>query len=192
MISQPIEQKQYTRQEYLDFEVTSEERHEYIDGEIRKMVGSTPNHGRIVLNFGSILNFGFKGKGYSVFVTDQRLWIPEKNTYTYPDVMVIQGEIQLQAGRKDTITNPCLIAEVLSHSTENYDKNEKFKFYRSIPSFQEYVLIDQYSPRIEHYRKTDTNQWLFTEYQGLDSILTLGGGGMTISWADIYDQVTFK
>ncbi len=192
MISQPIAQKKYTHQEYLDFEVTSEERHEYINGEIRKMAGGTPNHGRIVLNFGSILNFSLRGKGYSVFVTDQRVWIPEKNIYTYPDLMIIEGEIQLQEGRKDTITNPYLIAEVLSNSTQSYDRNDKFKFYRSIPSFQEYVLIDQYSPQVEHYRKTDTNQWLFTEYQGLNSILTLGVGGMTIALADIYNQVTFE
>ena len=192
MISQPIKQKKYTRQDYLDFEVTSEERHEYIDGEIRKMVGGTPNHNRIIGNIFLSFKLALKGKKYDIFLSEQRLWIPEKNIYTYPDLMIIQGEIQLQAGQKDTITNPCLITEVLSNSTQSYDRNEKFKFYRSLPSFQEYVLIDQYSPQVEHYRKTDTNQWLFTEYQGLDSILTLGVGAMTIPLADIYDQVTFE
>ncbi|MDR9402183.1 MAG: Uma2 family endonuclease [Halothece sp. Uz-M2-17] len=192
MISQPIKQKKYTRQDYLDFEVTSEERHEYVDGEIRKMVGGTPNHNRIIGNIFLSFKLALKGKKYDIFLSEQRLWIPEKNIYTYPDLMIIQGEIQLQAGRKDTITNPCLITEVLSNSTQSYDRNEKFKFYRSLPSFQEYVLIDQYSPQVEHYRKTDTNQWLFTEYQGLDSILTLGVGAMTIPLADIYEQVTFE
>jgi len=191
MISQTVEEKKYTRQEYLDFEVNSQERHEYIDGEVRKMTGGTPNHGKIVLNFGSILNFAMKGKDYDVFVTDQRLWIPEKNIYTYPDIMIIQGELQFQEGRKDTLMNPCLIGEVLSNSTQGYDKDEKFQAYRSIPSFQEYVLIDQYSPQIEHYRKTDRHQWLFTEYQGLDSILSLAIDGMTIPLADIYDKVRF-
>lgn len=189
MISQTVEQKKYTPQEYLDFEVNSQEKHEYIDGEIRKMVGGTPNHNTILLNLGSILNFALKGKAARIFVTDQRLWLPEKNIYTYPDIMIIQGELQLQEGRKDTLMNPCLIGEVLSKSTQDYDTSDKFKAYRTIPSFKEYVLIDQYEPHIQHYRKTDTNQWLFTEYQGLDSILPLSIDGMTIPLADIYDKI---
>jgi len=88
--------------------------------------------------------------------------------------------------------NPCLIAEVLSSSTQGYDKDEKFKAYRTVPSLQEYVLIDQYSPQIEHYRKTDPNQWLFTEYSGLEAMLTLRVGNLTIPLADIYDRVNFN
>jgi len=192
MVSQPVEQKKYTRQEYLDFEVNSPERHEYLDGEIRPMVGGTPNHNRIIGNTYFAFKLALQGSKYDIFFSEQRLWIPEKNIYTYPDLMVIQGELQLQEGRKDTITNLRLITEVLSNSTKDYDKNEKFKAYRSLSSFQEYVLIDQYSPQIEHYRKTDTNQWLFTEYQGLDYILTLAVGKITIPLANIYDQVTFE
>ncbi len=192
MVSQPVEQKKYTRQEYLDFEVNSPERHEYLDGEIRPMVGGTPNHNRIIGNTYFAFKLALQGSKYDIFFSEQRLWIPEKNIYTYPDLMVIQGELQLQEGRKDTVTNPCLITEVLSNSTKDYDKNEKFKAYRSLSSFQEYVLIDQYSPQIEHYRKTDTNQWLFTEYLGLNSILTLAVGKITIPLANIYDQVTFE
>lgn len=191
MISQTVEEKKYTRQEYLDFEVNSQEKHEYIDGEVRKMASETPNHNLILGEVCFACNLALKGKDYDIFVSDQRLWIPEKNIYTYPDIMIIQGELQFQEGRKDTLMNPCLIGEVLSNSTQGYDKDEKFQAYRSIPSFQEYVLIDQYSPQIEHYRKTDRHQWLFTEYQGLDSILTLAIDGMTIPLADIYDKVRF-
>lgn len=191
MISQTVEEKKYTRQEYLDFEVNSQEKHEYIDGEVRKMASETPNHNLILGEVCFACNLALKGKDYDVFLSVQRLWIPEKNIYTYPDIMIIQGELQFQEGRKDTLMNPCLIGEVLSNSTQGYDKDEKFQAYRSIPSFQEYVLIDQYSPQIEHYRKTDRHQWLFTEYQGLDSILTLAIDGMTIPLADIYDKVRF-
>ena len=191
MISQTVEEKKYTRQEYLDFEVNSQEKHEYIDGEVRKMASETPNHNLILGEVCFACNLALKGKDYDVFLSDQRLWIPEKNIYTYPDIMIIRGELQFQEGRKDTLMNPCLIGEVLSNSTQGYDKDEKFQAYRSIPSFQEYVLIDQYSPQIEHYRKTDRHQWLFTEYQGLDSILTLAIDGMTIPLADIYDKVRF-
>ena len=126
MILQVEAQQIYTLEEYLDFEVNSSERHEYINGEIRLMTGGTPNHNQIALNLSGTLNFALKRQPYRVFVTDQRLWIPEKRLYTYPDIIVIQGDIQLQEGRKDTITNPLIIAEVLSASTRNYDKDEKF------------------------------------------------------------------
>ena len=112
MIAQAEEKEYYTPEEYLEFEVNSEERHEYINGEVICVAGGTPNHSRITLDFGSVLNFRLKRQPYDVFVTDQRLWIPKKRIYTYPDVMVVQGELQLQEGRKDTITNPLIIVEV--------------------------------------------------------------------------------
>lgn len=114
MIMQAKEKKVYTPEEYLEFEVNSEERHEYINGEIVLMTGGTPNHNQIAGNFYAALNFALKRQPYRVFVTDQRLSIPHKRIYTYPGVMVVQGELQLQQGRRDTITNPLMIAEVLS------------------------------------------------------------------------------
>lgn len=189
---QAIEQRLYTPQEYLELEINSEERHEYLDGEIVPMVGGMPNHNRIVLNFGAALNFALKRQPYDVFVTDQRLWIPQKRIYTYPDVMVVQGELQLQEGRKDTITNPVIIAEVLSNSTEAYDRSKKFAAYRTIPTFQEYLLIDQYSMHVERYYKTDPNQWIFSEYDGEEIILALKTVSFEISLADLYDKVDFE
>ncbi|MFP4133467.1 MAG: Uma2 family endonuclease [Halothece sp.] len=192
MISQPLEKKQYTAQEYLELEVNSEQRHEFVNGEIIPMAGGTPNHNRIIGNFYMGFRLGSQGKNYDIFVSDLRLHIPEKQIYTYPDIMIVEGELGLLSERNDTILNPCFIAEVLSTSTQGYDKDEKFQAYRTIPSFREYVLIDQYSPHIEHYRKTDTNQWLFTEYQGLSSILPLATAEITIPLADIYDKVTLE
>ncbi|KEI66972.1 hypothetical protein A19Y_2002 [Planktothrix agardhii NIVA-CYA 126/8] len=137
MILQVEQKNVYSLEEYLDFEVNSSERHEYIEGEIRPMTGGTPNHNQITGNLSATLNFALKRQPYRVFVTDQRLWIPKKRLYTYPDIMVIQGDIQLQEGRKDTITNPLILVEVLSASTRNYDKDEKFAAYRTLPTFQE-------------------------------------------------------
>jgi len=191
MILQVEAQQIYTLEEYLDFEVNSSERHEYINGEIRLMTGGTPNHNQIALNLSGTLNFTLKRQPYRVFVTDQRLWIPEKRLYTYPDTMVIQGDIQLQEGRKDTITNPLIIAEVLSASTRNYDKDEKFAAYRTIPTFQEYLLIDQYSIHIEHYYKTDDKHWIFMEYNNSNENLVLNSISFEISVADIYDKIDF-
>lgn len=188
---QAQEKQTYTPEEYLALELTSEERHEYIDGDIVPMVGGMPNHNRIVSNFYAALNFALKRKPYDVFVTDQRLWIPKRRIYTYPDVMVVQGALQLQEGRRDTLTNPVMIAEVLSESTQAYDQGEKFKAYRTIPGFQEYVLIDQYSLHIEQYTKTEPRHWLFSEYDGKEALLQLASLPFEISLADIYDKVDF-
>jgi Uma2 family endonuclease len=192
MIMQAEEKKNYTPEEYLELEANSEERHEYIDGEIVLMPGGMPNHNRITGNFYAALNFALKRKPYDVFVTDQRLWIPRKCIYTYPDVMIIQGELQLQEGRKDTITNPMIIAEVLSNSTKAYDKDEKFRAYRTISSFQEYVLIDQYSLHVEQYYKTEPRKWIFSEYDGAEAILSLNSVPFEIALADLYDKVAFE
>ena len=191
MIMQAEEKKYYTPEEYLELEVNAQERHEYIDGEIALMVGGMPNHNLIIGNLNAALNFALKRQPYFVFVTDQRLWIPKRRIYTYPDVMVVQGALQLQEGRKDTITNPVMIAEVLSESTQAYDQGEKFKAYRTIPSFQEYVLIDQYSMHVEQYYKTEPQQWIFSEYDGEASILALNTVPFEISLADLYDKVDF-
>lgn len=160
MVMQANEKKNYTSEEYLELELNSEQRHEYINGEIIPMTGGTPNHNQIAGNFYAALNFALKRQPYRVFVTDQRLWIPKKRIYTYPDVMVVRGELQLQEGRRDTLINPFIIAEVLSAATRSYDKDEKFLAYRTIPTFQEYLLIDQYKVHIEHFLKQIINAGL--------------------------------
>lgn len=128
-------QKTYTAEEYLESEILSEERHEYLNGEIKLIVGGTPNHKDIVSNLLIMLKLTLKGKPYRTFITDQRLWIPNRNIYTYPDIMVLPSPIQLQEKRTDTVVNPCLIAEVLSKSTKDYDRSEKFLAYRTIETF---------------------------------------------------------
>lgn len=182
----------YTPEEYLEFEINSPERHEYINGEIIPMTGGLPNHNRLVLNLASALNFALRQQAYDVFVTDQRLWIPKQRIHTYPDIMVVEGSLQLQTGRRDTITNPLLIVEVLSKSTQTYDQGNKFKFYRTIPSFQEYILIDQYSIHVEQYYKTESNQWIFSEKDGEESILKFSKIPFEIVLADIYNKVDFE
>jgi Uma2 family endonuclease len=192
MIIQAEEQKIYTPKEYLEFEINSEERHEFINGEIVLMTGGTPNHNQIALNLSGALNFALKRQPYRVFVTDQRLWIPRKRIYTYPDVMVVQGELQLQEGRQDTITNPLIIAEVLSKSTRSHDKDAKFAAYRTIPSFHEYLLIDQYTMHIEHYFKNDRKRWTFYEYDDANDIVNLNSFSFQITLEEIYDKVEFE
>ena len=188
---QAVEKRTYTPEEYLEFEVTSEERHEYDNGEIRLMTGGTPNHNDIVSNLLIILKLALRGQPYRTFITDQRLWLPERNLYTYPDIMVVKQPIQLQEGRTDTVMNPCLIAEVLSRSTKDYDRSEKFLTYRTIETFQEYLLIDQYQIHVEHYVKQSTNQWLLSEYSDREVTLNLNAIDLQLKIADLYEDVDF-
>ncbi|MDZ7958127.1 MAG: Uma2 family endonuclease [Aulosira sp. DedQUE10] len=185
-------QQYYSPEEYLELEVNSEERHEYIDGQIIPMTGGTPNHNQIALNFSGAVNFTLKRQPYRVFVTDQRLWIPNRRIHTYPDVMIVKAPLEYEEGRRDTLINPVFIAEVLSKSTKSYDRDEKFAAYRTIPSFQEYVLIDQYKMHVEQYFKTENNKWIFSEYEDGDVILSLAAVSFQITLADIYDNVDFN
>jgi Uma2 family endonuclease len=186
------EKKIYTPEEYLEFEVNSDTRHEYIDGEIIPMTGGTPEHNEIASILNAALRVALKGKPYSIFVADQRLWIPDHNLYTYPDVMVVPRPFQRQQGQTDTIINPVMIAEVLSKSTKSYDRDEKFSAYRTIPTFQEYLLIDQYTSHVDQYFKTGSHQWIFTEYNDMESSISLSSIPSEIRLADLYESVEFE
>lgn len=183
--------KTYTPAEYLEIEISSDTRNEYHNGEIITMTGGTPEHNDIAGNLYILLKLALKNKNYRTFYVDQRLWIPAAKIYAYPDVMVLPKPIELQSGRKDTVINPCLIAEVLSKSTQNFDRGDKFAAYRSIPTFQEYLLIDQYRIHVEHYVKTSVNQWIFSEYDDVNISLSLGLWDFSIQIADIYENIDF-
>lgn len=186
-------QKQYTTpEEYLALEEAAESKSEYRDGEIVPMTGGTTNHNRIILSFCIYLGLALRGTSYEIFTGDVRLWIPRSRTYTYPDVMVIQGEPVYHENRKDTITNPVLIVEVLSKSTKNYDRGDKFEFYRSIPELQEYIMVDQYRFKVEHFAKTSEGKWVLTEYDSADSVLALSSPDFQIPLRDIYERVNFE
>jgi len=182
-------QRTYTDEEYLEFELTSEERHEYANGEIRLMTGGTPNHNDIAGNLYVLLKLALKGKSYRTFYADQRLWIPDRNLYTYPDVMVVEKPLQLQTGRTDTIINPVMIAEVLSKSMQDYDRGEKFVSYRTIDSFREYLLIDQYNIHVEHYIKTAAHQWLLSEYEDPTITISFQAFEFQIQIAELYENL---
>jgi Uma2 family endonuclease len=182
----------YTPEEYLELEIASETRNEYRNGEIIPMTGGTPNHNDLASNLLVSVKTALRGKPYRVFITDQRLWIPAANLHTYPDLMVVPKPIELQTGRRDTVTNPCFIAEVLSKSTQNYDRSEKFTAYRTIPSFQEYLLINQYRIQVEHYVKTAANQWLLSEYDDPTTTLSMNSFDLQISIADLYENIDFE
>jgi Uma2 family endonuclease len=182
----------HTPEQYLALEEIAETKSEYHDGLIIPMTGGTTNHNQIALNISMALGFALKKQDYRVYVGDVRLWLPRKRRYVYPDVMVIAGRPEYHNNRRDTVTNPQVIIEVLSESTEDYDWGNKFRYYRSLPTFQEYVVIDQTEMYVGHFHKTADKQWQFNEYDGTNATLTLHSFEFTIDFPDIYDKVEFE
>ncbi|CBN57146.1 MULTISPECIES: Uma2 family endonuclease [Kamptonema] len=186
------QQQTYTPEEYRQLEETAEFRSEYHEGEILPMSGGTINHNRITRNLVGVFGNLFQGKPYEVFMNNLRLWIPRHQRGVYPDVMVIEGQPLFTEGRQDEVLNPLLIVEVLSKSTKGFDREDKFRFYRSIPQFCEYVLIDQYEFLVEQFLKTESGQWLFQDYEGDAATVSFTSVGIEMSISDIYERVIFE
>ena len=185
------QQKYYTPDEYLAQEEVAEFRSEYRDGEIVLMTGGSLNHNQIAENVYAFLKFMLRKTDIKPYIGDLRLWIPQYRQYIYPDVFLIQGQPVFQERRTDTITNPCLIVEVLSKSTKDYDRTDKFRYYRSIAELQEYVLINQYKVEIEHYTKADENSWLFRAYEASTDKIVFASINLEMTIEDIYENVEF-
>ncbi|NEQ71039.1 MAG: Uma2 family endonuclease [Symploca sp. SIO2D2] len=185
------ETRYYTPEEYLTLEEKAVDKHEYRDGEIILMSGGTTNHNQIALNFCRKFPLTIDEQDYYTYINDVRLWIAKYRFYTYPDVMVIKGKPIYEGMGKTTVTNPSIIVEVLSKSTRDYDWTDKFKYYRSIPEFKEYILIDQYRFYVAQYSKREDKQWLFNDYEGEEAILKLASGDFEISFQDLYERVDF-
>ena len=185
-------QKFYTPDEYRQLEETAEFRNEYRDGEIVQMSGGTIHHSRIIRNLSRVLGNLLEEQPYELFHNDLRLWIPRYRRGTYPDVMVIEGKPVFNDGRNDEILNPVLIVEVLSKSTKDFDREDKFRFYRSIPDFREYVLVNPSEFLVTQYIKTESNQWLFQEYEGEAATVSFASVGFKISMSEIYAKVVFE
>lgn len=176
---------------FLEFERAADEKHEYRDGEVVLMSGARRAHKLIAINVGSGLHGALKNKDCETYMSDMRVYVPSARLYTYPDIVVVCGDPKFIDDEFDTLTNPILLIEILSESTESYDRGQKFKHYRSIDSLREYVLISQQSPSIEKYVKHGDGFWMLSDAAGLDSSLTLETIDCRLSLADVYDKVTF-
>lgn len=180
----------YSLEDYRRFEAESLERHEYRDGEVVTMTGGSATHNKIVLAIVSWL-LGQLDSRYEVFASDLRLWLPQYNRATYPDVMVVEGEPVFQEQRSDEILNPTLIVEVLSPSTAAYDRGDKFRRYRSIPSFAEYLLVSQQEPYVEQFSRRDEGVWEFRALEGLEGAISLPRFDVELPLGEIYRRVRF-
>ncbi len=187
-----LQARTYTPEEYLQLEEQAEYKSEYRDGEIIPMTGGTTNHNEISLNLVTNLRFSLKKQNYRVYMADVRLWIPRYRLYTYPDVMLIKGEPIYADRGTTTVTNPVMITEVLSPSTQNYDQGDKFTYYRSIPEMKEYILISQQKYHVIQYTKTEAGKWLLSEYETEDALIQLGSLDLELKLSEIYTGVDFN
>lgn len=189
----PQPQQFYSLSDYFALEATGDQRHEYYRGEVFAMSGGSANHNRISVTVATTLTSALAGKPCEVFVADLRLLVKRRQLYTYPDVMVVCGTVEYAHNRTDLITNPTIIVEVLSPSTEAYDRGKKFNFfYRTIETLREYVLIDQDRVLVEHLRRSDERTWLLTVLENLAETLVLESIGVSIPVSEIYQRVEWQ
>lgn len=186
-----IPNKKMSREEYLTFDRASDVKHEHIDGTVVAMTGASHAHSLICSYTIATLINQIGDKPCAVYPADICVNIPATGLYTYPDISIVCGAPEFTGDSFDTLVNPILIVEVLSPSTEAYDRGTKFQHYRKLPSLQEYVLISQNKPRIERFQRQN-DLWTLTDAETLDTLLELSSIECCIALKDIYRKVTFS
>jgi Uma2 family endonuclease len=182
-----------TAEEYLALERAARDKSEYLDGQMVAMPGASYAHNLITANFIYAIRTQLRGSPCKVLGGDMRILAPVTGLYTYPDVIVLRGEPDLTDKYFDTLTNPTVIIEVLSPSTEAYDRGKKFQQYRTVDSLREYLLVSQDRPSVEQFIRQDNGeQWILTVVTDLAAGVVLPSIGCQLALADIYDQVRFK
>src|SRR5580704_6793721 len=174
-----------SEEEYLRLEREAEYKSEFHDGQMFAMAGGSPNHAYLSAEVTVILGRQ-RPPGCRVFSSDLRIKVARAGLYTYADCTVICGELQLHGDQKDAVLNPLLIVEVLSPSTEAYDRGKKFELYRTIESFREYLLVHQDRRHVEYYSKQDDGSWLLREHSGEDATVAIARLNVQIPLADLY------
>lgn len=189
---QQLAKKYFTVQEYLALEAAAEYKSEYYQGEIFAMTDTSLNHNQIAGNIYLQLLQRQDKHGCRITMSDLKLWIEKIDLFTYPDVMIVCDKPQFYPGRTDIILNPSIIIDVLSKSNEAYDRGKKFQFYRSLPSFQEYILTDQYSVHVDQFYSGPYGQWLLKDYNDPQEVLKFEKIDFEIPLEKIYHLVDFK
>ena len=188
----------FTVEEYLAFERTSDERHEYLDGVIYAMAGESPDHGRICTNLVATLVPQLRGSDCEVFSKDTKVCCgpyrahTREGLYTYPDLVVICGAMQFHSQAEDVLVNPQVIVEVLSPFSEAFDRGEKFHRYRRwLPTLTDYVLVGQDRPVIDHYHRAEDGLWMLQTLEDLEARLALETIGCMVPLAEVYERIVF-
>lgn len=178
-----------TAEDYLALERTSEIKSEYLDGEMVAMSGTSRWHNLIVTNLVRDLSQQLKQNPCEVYSSDQRVQVSATGLYTYPDVVISCGEPRFEDDHVDTLLNPTLIVEVLSPTTESYDRGKKFEHYRTLDSLAEYLLVSQDELLVEQFVRQAGGTWLFTATAGREGVVQLPSIGCTLALSEVYDKV---
>jgi Uma2 family endonuclease len=183
------ERSQLTAAEYLAWEREQPIKHEFFHGEVFAMAGGTPRHNALCVSMSAELRAVMRSRGCAVLSSDQRLAFPPQARYVYPDVTVICGPFMFQPGTNDVITNPAVLVEVLSSSTEEYDRGLKWTGYQRISSLTDYLLVAQVEARIEHYRRNADGSWTYRVVGPGEQIALTGGGEFAVDaiYAGVFD-----
>jgi Uma2 family endonuclease len=189
-MSSPVVQPRYTPEEYLALERKATQKSEYVNGQVFAMSGASRAHNLIAGNVYREISSQLKGRPCEAYVSDMRVKVSTTGLYSYPDVVAVCGEIRFDDEQKDTLLNPTVLVEILSSSTEAYDRGEKFAHYRQLESLQEYVLVGQDKVRVEHFVRQG-DQWVLTEASNLDDTVHLASIGCRLALREIYDKVEF-
>jgi Uma2 family endonuclease len=194
MYPQPKKKPRMTAEAYLEFEKNSEIRHEYFEGELFAMTGGSVNHNRISRNIEGELAARLKGSACENFSGDMRVKVNDLGKYTYPDIVVTCGDIQVEKMKgMETLLNPVVIIEILSDSTEAYDRGAKFRHYRLIPSLQEYLLVSQHHCLVEQYARSDGNIWqILNPCTDMEQAVKIESIGCELLLSDIYYRVEWE
>jgi Uma2 family endonuclease len=191
MSAQP--ERRYTLEEYLELDKNSDDRLEYWDGEIFSMAGASDEHDQIEGNLHFLLRLRLDESKCRAILANMRIKVPTMPPYRYGDLSTLCGKPAFEKiGGVDVLTNPALIIEVLSQSTEAYDRGDKFTHYKSIPSFREYLLVAQHRPHITQFVKLDDGEWLHREYNDLNDVVKLASMDCELLLSEVYQNVSFK
>jgi Uma2 family endonuclease len=182
----------YTPEVYLELDRRSEFKNEYFKGEIFAMTGASRKHNLITFNISVLLGPQLKSRQCEAYASDIRVKVKSSGLYSYPDVVVVCGAPIFEDKETDTLTNPTVIIEVLSRSTEGYDRGEKSLHYRKLGSLSEYLLVSQDKAHIEHFFRQSDSQWLFSEADGLEAVIDLTSINCKLAMADVYDKVELE
>lgn len=199
-MSLPQTEVAYSVEEYLALERGSEERHEYLDGIIYEMAGESPEHGTICTNIAGQLYSQLRRKPCQLFSKDMKVRSGpaprpgrgHKGLYSYPDLVVVCGELKFLDERRDVLLNPTVIIEVLSPTTEAFDRGEKWVRYQTwLPVLTDYILVSQTAPHVDHFQRRPDGPWIYTLAYGLEAVLTVESVGCKLPLAEVYDRIVF-
>lgn len=185
-------QTRLTEEMYLHYERASSVKHEYYAGHVYALAGASEQHNLIAINLAAMLRSALRGRSCRTYPSDMRLKVVRTGLMTYPDLAIVCGpSIFTDQQKRDTLLNPVVLIEILSPSTESYDRGVKFQHYRTFESLQEYILVAQDRYYIERYIRQHQNEWMLSDVVGIDALLEIAAVQAILPLTEIYDQVTF-